>query len=103
MNRLEPPVRMSGVCSCCKKFRTVFLPRGILAKKFDQLCGQCYGIIARERHQQEPQSRPEQQRGGRPFLTLYQCLRCRAELASPLHYSSCYLCRGPIKSRRIYS
>jgi hypothetical protein len=142
----------------------VFLPRGILGHKFDQLCGKCYGIIARQRkeiEEQEPKDRSRLWRpgrstvqvnprafgtnpravgtnptalgtnrralgtnpralgtnsranqsaapramsdAGRPFLNLYRCQRCSAELASPLHYARCYLCSGAVTVSRIYS
>lgn len=44
---------ISGRCSCCHEFKRVFLPRGILGQKFDQLRGKCYGTIARPREENE--------------------------------------------------
>ena len=44
---------ISGRCSCCHEFKRVFLPRGILGQKFDQLRGKCYGTIARQREENE--------------------------------------------------
>jgi len=50
---------ISGVCSCCKEFKRVFLPRGILGQKFDQLCGKCYHVIAEARPKNEESPRAQ--------------------------------------------
>jgi hypothetical protein len=60
---------ISGVCSSCKEFTRVFLPRGILGQKFDQLCGKCYGTIARQREEnQKPKDQSRLWRPGRSTI-----------------------------------
>jgi hypothetical protein len=49
---------ISGRCSCCQEFKRVFLPRGILGQKFDQLCGKCYHVIA-EQHEKNEEPKDE--------------------------------------------
>src|SRR5262245_45202171 len=61
---------ISGRCSCCHEFKRVFLPRGILGQKFDQLCGKCYGILARPRvkNEEEPKDQSRLWRPGRSTI-----------------------------------
>src|SRR5262249_30745957 len=60
---------ISGVCSCCQEFKRVFLPRGILGQKFDQLCGKCYHVIAEQREKnEEPKDQSRLWRPGRSTI-----------------------------------
>src|SRR5262245_13273330 len=63
---------ISGSCSCCQEFKRVFLPRGILGQKFDQLCGKCYQVIAQQHEKNEELKEKDQSRLWRPGRSTIQ-------------------------------